>query len=304
MSFDFDDTPKPWTIKSLNARLKLLQIGETLRIEDLPNKIYHGVIGVSCSKLKVFIDDCPFMYKATFIDKLVPFVHKSYFDFGSAGHTTILEPHKFDAEYCKMPDYSGEGSVAKKDLFKLNAEKRGQTVLSEVFYNAMPKLRAAIDADPAAKALTSNGVAEVSYFKRDEETELIIKCRPDYMINDLIVDLKTSDTVNPKYVAGKFSKLQYDIQDAMYCDVVGVDSFVFVAIQSAPPYMVTAPIMFDEQKRRLAHLKYRKALKDLALCMKENEWKAYDPNTLEGYFVIGFNKFDEYELEKLESNNE
>lgn len=301
MTFDFDDTPKPWTAESLNARLKLLQIGETLRIEDLPNEIYHGVIGVSCSKLKVFIDDCPFMYKATFIDKLVSFVHKPYFDFGSAGHTTILEPHKFDAEYCKMPDYSGEGSKAKKELFKLNAEKRGQTVLGEAHYDAMPKLRAAIDANPAAKGLTSGGVAEVSYFKRDEGTGLIIKCRPDYMINDLIVDLKTSDTVNPRFVVGKFSKLQYDIQDAMYCDVVGVNSFVFVAIQSAPPYMVTAPIMFDEQKRRLAYLKYRKSLRELKQCMDSGKWKGYEPNTDKGVFLLKANRFDLIELEKMES---
>ncbi len=302
MTFDFDDVP--WTIETLNARLRLLQLGEVLRIEDLPNEIYHAVIGVSCSKLKVFIDDCPFMYKATFIDKLVPFVHKSYFDFGSAGHTMILEPHKFDSEYCKMPDYSGEGSVAKKELFKLNAQKRGQTVLGEAHFDAMPKLRAAIDANPAAKGLTSGGVAEVSYFKRDKETGLIIKCRPDYMINDLIVDLKTSDTVNPKYVVGKFSKLQYDIQDAMYCDVVGVDGFVFVAIQSAPPYMVTAPIMFDEQKRRLAHLKYRKALRELKQCMESNVWPMYKPNTENGVFLLKANKFDLIELEKMESENE
>lgn len=299
MTFDFDDAP--WTIETLNARLKLLQPSEVLRIEDLPNEIYHGVIGVSCSKLKVLINDCAFMYKATFIDNLVPFEHKPYFDFGSAGHTVILEPHKFDSEYCKMPDYSGDGSKAKRERFKMLAEKRGQTPLSEAMYDTMPKLRSAIDANPQAKAFTSGGVAEVSYFKRDEETGLIIKARPDYMIGNVIVDLKTSDTVNPRFLPSKFSKLGYDIQDAMYCDVVGADAFVFVAIQSAAPYMVTAPIMFDAKKRRLAHLKYRKALKDLALCMKENEWKAYDPNTPEGYFVISFNKFDEYELEKLES---
>jgi hypothetical protein len=301
MIFDFDDAPR--TIETLNARLKLLQPGEVLRIEGLPNEIYHAVIGVSCSKLKVFINDCAFMYKATFIDKLVSFEHKSYFDFGSAGHTIILEPHKFDSEYCKMPDYSGEGSKAKRDRFNMLAEKRGQTPLSESVYDTMPKLRAAIDANPQAKAFTSGGVAEVSYFKRDEETGLIIKARPDYMIGNVIVDLKTSDTVNPKFLPSKFSKLGYDIQGAMYCDVVGADAFFFVAIQSAAPYMVTAPIMFDSTKRKIARIKYRNALRDLKQCMDSGVWPAYQPNEKRA-FVLKANKFEINELEKLESENE
>lgn len=298
MSFDFDDAE--WTVETLNARLRLLESGEVLRIDGLPNEIYHAVIGVSCSKLKVLINDCAAMYKATFIDKLVPFEHKSYFDFGSAGHTIILEPQKFDTEYCKMPDYSGEGSKAKRERFKMLAEKRGQTVLSEADYDTMPKLRAAIDANPQAKAFTSGGVAEVSYFKRDEETGLIIKARPDYMIGNVIVDLKTSDTVNPRFLPSKFSKLRYDIQDAMYCDVVGADAFVFVAIQSAAPYMVTAPIMFDSTKRKIARIKYRKALRELKKCMDSGVWPAYQPNE-KGAFVLKANKIDLIELEKMES---
>lgn len=297
MDFDFGDEAKVWTVETLNTRLDMLQSGEVLRIEDLSNEIYHGAKGVSCSKLKVFMD-CEYRYWATFVEKSVPFEYKSYFAFGSAGHTTILEPEKFDSEYCKMPEYSGEGSKAKKDHFKAMAASQGKTILTAEQWGAMPALRRSVDANPMAKILTSGGVAEVSYFKRDEDTGLVIKCRPDYMIGDLISDLKTSDTVDPRFLPTKFSRLGYDIQDAMYCDVVGVDDFVFVAIESKPPYIVTAPIVFDDVKRRLARLNYRKALSRLAECMRSNKWAMYTQGKLE----IKATKFDLIELEKLEGD--
>lgn len=299
MNFDFDETPEEWTVDTLNKRLDALVVGEQLRIEDLPNEIYHQCKGVSTSKLKLFIE-CPYKYHAMYIAMTMAFEDKQYFSFGRAGHTTLLEPHKLDKEFTCMSDYSGTGSAAKRALFEAQAKREGKEILTQAQWDAQPLLRKAIDAHPTAKRLLSNGVAEVSYFIRDAETDLIIKCRPDYMISDLIVDLKTSDTTDPRFVGAKFRKMGYDIQDALYTDVVQAENFVFVAIESKAPYVVTAPIIFDDSVKRLGYLKYRKAIRELKRCMDTDHWSMYTEKTL----TIKASKFDLDELQKLENENE
>lgn len=297
--FDFDEVPQVWTVEALNKSLDGLTVGEQLRIEDLPNDIYHAVQGVSASKLKLFIE-CPYKYHAMYVAMTMAFKEKQYFSFGRAGHTTILEPHKFDREFTCMPDYSGSGSVAKKDLFKAQAAREGKEILTQEQWDAQSLLRKSIDAHPTAKRFLSGGVAEVSYFIRDAETGLIIKARPDYMISNLIVDLKTSDTTDPRFVGAKFRKLGYHIQDALYTDVVNAENFVFVAIESKGAHVVTAPIIFDDNVKRLGYLKYRKAIRDLKRCMDTGQWPMYTEKPL----IIKANKFDLDELQKMESENE
>lgn len=299
MEFDFgqNDKPEPWTIESINARLAKLKSGEVLRIEGLPNEIYHGCDGVSCSKLKVFIDECPYEYYETFIAKSVPFVDKPHFKFGEAGHTKILEPDQFDKRYAVMPPFSGTGSMVQKERFEQRMEQEGKKVLSQNQWDAMPHLRRAIDSNPIAKKLTSGGVAEVSFFKLDEETGLLIKCRPDYIIDNLIIDLKTCDTVKEGLIDKKFKSFGYHIQDQMYLDITGLDEFCFVAVKSKPPYTVNPAVDFDDDVKRLGYMLYRKGLRDLKQCIDTGVW----PMQTKGRYTIKANKLDKQKLEELEN---
>lgn len=297
MNLDFGDDSGPleWTIESLNARLLRLKVGETLRIDDLSNDIYHGCFGVSCSKLKLFME-CPYKYYAHFVEKSVPYVHKRQFDFGNAGHTTILEPEKFKSTYVREPDYSGAGSKAKMDHFYAQSKREGKTVLKAEDYDFQPYLTKAIARNKYATRMTQGGVSEVSFFTLDAETGLIVKVRPDYMIGDMITDLKTTVAHGLKAINRAFKNLNYHLQDAMYSDIAGADYFYFIAIEKVPPFIVTAPIEFPEGLKRIGYLKYRKAMRDLKNCMDTGVWPSY---TNEKH-VIEMTKFERNELEKLE----
>ena len=292
VEFDDLEAPEAWSVESLNARLELLESGEVLVIDDLPNEIYHQSNGVSCSKIKKFIE-CPYMYWAHFIEKSVPYEHKSYFDFGSAGHTAILEPWKFDDEYAKQP----EDMVRQGREWEYFQERHnGKTILTHKQWELLPELVKAVRGWRYSDLLTKNGKAETSYYKRDEETGLIIKCRTDYEVGGFISDLKTSDTVDPKYMISKFKKLGYHVQDAMYSDIVKPKGFVFVAVSSSQPIMVTAPVEFSRQLKRLGYLKYRKALRGIKECMESGVWPMYTDQKV----TIEPNQYDLAELETLE----
>lgn len=296
---DFNDEPVKWTKESLNARLGSLQPGEILRIEDLPNDVYHSSKGVSTSKIKKFIE-CPYLYYCHFVAKTVEFKDQVHFAFGDAGHTTILEPEKFESRYVRQPDSIKVRRGAEWDIFEGKAKAQGKKVLSADQWDAMPELRKAIDMHPTANRYLTGGCAEVSYFTKDEDTGLIIKCRTDYEIQGagglVLTDLKTSDTVDPRFIPAKFKKLGYHIQDAIYSYITGAAGFVFVAIQSSAPHIVTAPVIMSENAKRKGYLDFRKALQGIKECHDSGVWPMYTDKPV----MIELNKFEENELEQLE----
>jgi hypothetical protein len=297
--FDFNEEVQDWTLESLNSRLELLQDGELLRIENLPNEIYHASNGISTSMIKKFIE-CPYLYYAHFVDRSVEFKEQSYFAFGDAGHTTILEPNKFDSRYVRQPDSISTRNGAAWDIFDGKAKAKGKKVLTAEQWDAMPKLKKAIDSHPSARKFLSGGSAEVSYYTKDKETGFIIKCRADYEIYGpkglVLSDLKTSDTVDPRFIPSKFKKLGYHIQDAIYSHITGAAAFVFVAIQSSAPYIVTAPVIMSDDVKKLGYLKFRKALREIKECYATGVWPMYTDKPL----VIELSKFEQDELNNLE----
>lgn len=290
--------PKPWTIETLNARLEQLAPGERLIIDDLPDDIYHGAIGVSSSKLKLFIE-CPQKYYAKYIAKIIPDPEKAYFDFGKAIHTVFLQPWLFASSYVCQPEEIKIRSSKAWYAFKANADAAGQVVLTQSQWEDMPILRQSLESNPKAKALTTGGVAERSIFTRDVETGLIIKCRPDYMIGSLIIDLKSDASADPRFFGAKAKKLGYHIQDALYTDVAGADEFAFLVVESSRPFVITAPVILDADVKRLGYLKYRKAMRELKRCMEHNVWPAYTDVAV----TVGLNAFEAQELDALENES-
>ncbi|MBM7070911.1 PD-(D/E)XK nuclease-like domain-containing protein [Shewanella sp. 202IG2-18] len=293
----FADFLQPvWSVETLNQRLDALKVGERLVIDNLSDDIYHQVQGVSSSKLKLFIE-CPQKYKAKYVDCIIPVAEKKYFDMGKAIHTTMLEPHLFESSYIKQPSDIKVRNGNKWKEFKAQADEMGKTVLTADQFEDMVYLTRSVESNHTAKALTSGGKAEVSIFIRDAETGLIIKCRPDYMIDELIVDLKSAANAAPNKFGYDAKKLGYHIQDAMYSDIAQVTEFVFLVVESSRPFVITAPVILDEQTKRLGYLKYRKALTELKQCMDSGYWPSYTEEAV----TVELNNFEKAELEALEA---
>lgn len=278
----------------LNKQLAQLAPGELLVKENLHADVYHGCEGVSTSKLKLFME-CPAKYKARFITGEVEQKESKAFDVGKGAHGLILEPHKWDSEFILQPSDIKVRRGKAWDAFK---EKAGnKVVLTADDWEACHGMRDAVAAHHFGSRLLSRGRAEVSYFKRDEETGLIIKCRPDYEMDDLLVDVKTAMSSNPAEFARKAKSLMYHVQDAIYRDITGKDAFAFLAVEKEKPYVVTAPLHFDDDAVRLGHLKYRKALNDLALSIQFNHFEGYTS----GPAVMSLKPWERHELEQLEA---
>lgn len=259
-------------VTKLNKQLDTLKVGELLIKKNLNSEVYHRCKGISNSKLKLFIS-CPSKYKAKYITGELENKPSKVFDLGKAAHGLILEPEKFESEFIRQPDSIAVRRGKAWDQFK--EENQGKIIITGDDWKHCHGIRDSVRNHTFGNRLLTGGKAEISYFKRDAETGLIIKCRPDYMLGDLIVDVKTAASSEPEAFGKHAVSLMYHMQDAIYRDITGLPDFAFLAVEKEPPYVVTAPVLFDEESRHYGYLAYRDGLTRLADAMDFDLFEGY-----------------------------
>lgn len=167
----------------------------------------------------------------------------SAFSVGSAVHSLILEPHKFETEFAVAPVVDKRTKDGKETWYKFEAQNKGKTLLSDTEHTLSKSMSEAVLSTPEIKILLQNGVAESSYFS--EINDVKVKCRPDYYREDLglIIDVKTVQDASPDAFIKDVANFGYYIQASFYMDVLKssnlpANKFLFLVIEKKEPYMV------------------------------------------------------------------
>ena len=225
------------------------------------NKEYHASPAVSNSKLSRFLESPRLMNTPR---KKTPSLR-----WGSLVHTIILEPQLIGDEWAVMPEGldKGKGAKAREEEFLLANE--GKEIVSHDEFTQLSAIAAAVQNDDEAAALLSGeGVNESSYFWQDAVTGIPMRCRPDrYRDDGLLVDLKTTPSVEHYAFRRSVWDFGYDRQSALYTD--GIEAmtgrrprgFAFIAIEGkdAPEIFVQVFVM-TEADIEIGRKRYRKAL--------------------------------------------
>lgn len=160
---------------------------------------------------------------------------------GSAVHTMVLEPHKFDEEFAIAPEYDGRTKEGKEIRASFEASCIGKTILKQSDYEIANRCRDAVKS--AIAPFFKSGIAEASFFS--EFDGIAVKCRPDWYNSDIatIVDLKVVQDASPDGFTKAIANFQYYLQSALYIDVLrslghDVAKFVFVAVEKDSCNMV------------------------------------------------------------------
>lgn len=279
---------------------------------DLPSDVYHKAPGVSQSTLKAFDEaGSPLHYKK------VPRKPSSADQaFGTLTHAAVLEPQsfpnlfhvqpvKYEVEVMKCPNCGKVSDSAK--CRKCNTDRVKSTIEKEWSGNAEwchdwleeHKGRLVIDNDThyrvkaAADALIHNtGIfskalaskharREVSYFKRDEETGLLLKGRVDLEVTDQNGHLILFDPKKVEVGGGSEEAFQkqvanwgYHIQHACYMAITGAAEMYFVPFDDDFPFQANIWSLRPEW-RELGGLEYRRILRAFAKCHKADVWPGY-----------------------------
>lgn len=217
--------------------------------------------------------------------------------FGSAYHTFVLEPDKFEDRYYFMDDsaiYStliGEGSKSPRatKIYKDWVENQqrianDKIILDASTMNILSGMRDRLLGNRFCASLLKNGEPEKSILCEIETsvgTNLKIKLRPDYLKADkkIIIDLKTTKDASKEEFPKSAANMDYHIQAALYCDIIEAltgkeQSFFFIAQEKVKPFAFN---LFECSPQFISQGRYEWEL--LAMlwqyCYENNTWPGY-----------------------------
>lgn len=258
---------------------------------DISNEAYHGGAGISKSGLDL-IAKSPLHYWTAYLDPArEPREETSAMRVGTAIHTAVLEPGEFFDRYVIVPegiDRRTKDGKAEYAVLEAQAAAKGATLLPYADFKTAMAVKASCHTHPMAKQMFREGKAEQSVFWTDEETGVLCKCRPDWLLggeNPAILDLKSTVDASPNGFMTSAYKYRYHVQAAWYLDgleaAMGVkpDVFMFLAVEKTAPH-AAAFYYADEQMIAAGRAEYRKQLRLYAECAATNSWPGYNEKLL------------------------
>ena len=235
-----------------------------LRIDAMPAEEYHSKPHLSKGGM-VEILKSPAHYQAYRNRKNE---QTDAMKFGSALHTAVLEPTLFAARYAIQPEgmkLSTKAGIAWK-------ESLGDR--EAISFDDAQDIQGAAKAihDSAGKLGFLGGAYEVSYF---EDLPVPLKCRPDVVCGDRLVDIKTTKDVREKAFQRTVLSFGYHIQAAHYMAMTGATEFVFIAVETDPPYAVQVYWLDNNWIEEGMRLRDR-AIQIFEECSMVDAWGGYE----------------------------
>lgn len=179
---------------------------------------------------------------------------KPHFDFGNAFELLLLDFFQGTKEFddkCIVFDESKRPEQDKGITSKINQEWK-QSILNSGKYVIMPKdvevlneMLYSCQSDEIIRKLLKNTDKQVSLFWTDEESGLQLKTRPDVNKSkaNVLIDIKTCDSADPKDFARSVAKFDYPIQAAIQMRgaiasglMPQVDKYYWLAVEKKAPY--------------------------------------------------------------------
>ena len=202
---------------------------------------------------------------------------------GTLVHCALFEPDELASRYIVRPDgIDGRTKEGKAELAALGAD--GREVVTVAAMAAAQRQAAAVRAMPDISALLADGYAEASAFWVDPETDVMCKCRPDWVApagdGVVIIDGKTCIDASADGFGRAIRNYGYHLQAAWYADGfthatgLQVHGFVFAAVENAWPHAAAA-YMLDDDVMDKSRAECRRLLRLYDKCRRANHWPGY-----------------------------
>ena len=259
---------------------------------DISNNDYHTSAGYSSTTIKKFLNQTPASILFEKTNK--PKDDKPAYSLGSAVHSLILEPEKFDDDFAVTGNWNLRTNLGKETRDRFVAENQGKIIITpEDYAQARMMANSVLDHPMSSACLTGTKNENSIFWKEDFESreveglnlEILLKVRPDAISTDypIIYDIKTCKSAAYKDFQKDIVNFGYHISAAMYLKGVNsceeftnqkfYDSFCFICVEKEPPYQV-AVYELDPEFLRIGAMFFNKALERLALAL-HYDWPTY-----------------------------
>lgn len=212
--------------------------------------------------------------------------------FGSALHTLVLEPKKFDRDYYIMdeskrpvPDKNYKTLLNrewKKEQYQI-ASSKDQSLITTDEHEMIKVMRDKLYASPPAK--------EKLEYTRNKYEKIIewkwkgfnCKAKADIVNDVFLADLKTTTNADEFEFQSEIFKFDYYRQGGMYLDGDAGGNinfnqkkdFYFIAIEKKQPFGVSVHKLSNDVVEYGVR-EYRSLVEQLATCYKTKQWPGYE----------------------------
>lgn len=206
--------------------------------------------------------------------------------FGTALHSYVLEPEKFQDQYV-VKTLDGRTNKGKQAILEIEFVQK-KKIISEEDFEAIRYMDANIKRHAIASKILANGKAEqVMMFKLRASNGNFVQCKAktDYMLSETVIDLKSTKKSDEFNFSKSIENYNYHIQGAFYSHALETltgnrPDFIFIAVESEPPYSVNV-IKLSEDHYTHGYKKVYEAVDLYERCMRENHWPAYQEKVYE-----------------------
>lgn len=254
----------------------------------LPASEYDKINAVRSTLLKDLSHAPAYCFRRNYDPEFERGPEQRHFAIGRAVHCMVLEPDEFGKQFYLLPEeLEGRSKAAIEAREELEAANAGKTMIKQ---SEIPELRAMAAAAlcaPRVGLLLARGEFEVTIVWRDEQSQLLCKARPDYLIepceefpNGLILDLKTTADASPFGFRKSCGNYEYPMQIAHYGAGVsaafGTDAPVsmFLAVEKDDPYLSVAYVCSQQFVER-GEARRSQLMAALSVCIDTGEWPGY-----------------------------
>ena len=263
------------------------------------------------------------MYYKNKKDGTIPRVEKQVFSIGKLIHAMCLEPDTVKDRFIVEPSEPRKPTKPQKEAYEKGSatdkaiksvefwanfekvkEEKGLTCCNADNWKLAESMRKAVYSNPHCSKLLSHslGKREVSYFKVDKETGLMMKVRPDLSVSNICCDVKSvelwghpdSDNIQAA-LRKEIVKRGYHISAAMYNEIGEFEQFAWIFINKTEGYHWSAVVVASEEMLELGKLKYDQGKRVIADGKNKG---IYDAPIIEP-FTAELSKYDRAELDRL-----
>lgn len=275
--------------------------------KGLSNEIYHASDGLSSSKLGDILPPyCPeyYWYKHLSGEYIKP--QTEAFTLGSVVHTLVFEPEKFNSQFYVVNEIPKRNTTLGKTAYEgMVANAQGRLILERSEYNTAYKMMMAVQTHKMWIAVKGNntGCIEDSLAWYDDESGVLLRSRPDFYTDEIIIDLKTTKDSSPHAFSKSVLEYGYHRQAAMAIDgltkLTGREykSVILFVVDKNPPHFTRCYVIKDSAVEQ-GRYEYKYAARKFADCMNTQVWDGYAeiieeldiPSWAYRYFCKGLNK--------------
>ena len=250
---------------------------------DIDEKVYRADPAIAASDLKYAKDHgLQAFHTYKYGKDNPPRIATPAMKLGSMVHCYCLEDKTFGQKYGLLDDKRTKAGKAAASAM----QQLGMETFTTPELETCISIKNALSNNEFANSniiKDTNGKAEQSFWWKHRETGLQCKCRCDYVVDDMVIDLKTTGEggAAPDVFTRTIVNFKYHLQAAHYLQGTGQKRFIFVAVEKVFPYSVGV-YELSPHFIELGYQLQEKTLSDIKAAQESGIWAGYSDQEKNG----------------------